>query len=135
MTREQIEALFRSWAPRLRLGHWTITFDWTKPSPKGTWAAVTFEDSYDVAIVRVGAEHDTWDPTVGEQVVVHELMHLVMRDAQRAVELTHKLLEPQARRLARVQFDHELEGVVDRMATVLVDIDAEYAGFIPMEQA
>jgi hypothetical protein len=53
------------------------------------------------------------------QTILHELGHAVMRDLQQAVESSKDELEGSAWNLYYDRFLHELEGVVDRYATII----------------
>lgn len=122
MTREGIETLVAEWLPRMHLSHWKVTIDWSKPVEDDTAALVEREDTYDITTMRFSAEYPTWTEQYAEWTVVHELMHLVTRDLEQAVEASHDSLPAAARKLADARFEHELEGVVDRTARVLVEL-------------
>ena len=120
MTREQIETYFETWLPRLRLTHWDIFINWDEPPPEGESAITTWAYAYDSAMFRFAPSYDTWTERYAEATVVHELLHLVARDLDVAIDACHSQLSGRARALAKARTDHEMEGVVDRVATVLV---------------
>lgn len=120
MTAERINAMVASWADRLGLSHWQIQVDWSGLTPNGEQALVHPADSYDTATLQFHAEFTAWTPAWAEWVVVHELLHLVMRDQDSTVEAVIDLLPAKARALAENRYEHEAEGVVDRLAAVLV---------------
>jgi hypothetical protein len=124
MTRDFIEECVERWLPRLRLTHWAVKVDWNQLPPEGDEAECLPLDSYDVATLRFGRDFSKWDARYAEGVVVHELLHLVTRDLQIATDNVQKLLPKAARPLAESVLNHEIEGVVDRIAAVLVAVAA-----------
>lgn len=123
-TRQDIETYVARWLPLLRLTHWAVTLDWGTPADDGDDASIHPTESYDLARMRLSSDFAKWTPTYAEGVVVHELLHLVTRDLEHAADLTHGLLPKAARELAEAHFTHEVEGVVDRIAAVLVAVAA-----------
>lgn len=124
MTSDWLEECVARWVPRLGLTHWAIEFDWDRPVPpeENTEAMVERTDSYDVATMRFSAKYLTWTAAWAEWVVVHELIHLVTRDLEHAAEAAQELLPKKARKLAAAHFHHEVEGVIDRLAAVLLAV-------------
>jgi len=116
MTREVIDELVRQWVPRLRLTHWELRVDWDKPADEGDEANISPHDSYDLAVLRFTTKFPKWPRYYAEQVVVHELLHLVTRDLEQVAAATRDTMPSSARQLAESAFEHEIEGVIDRVA-------------------
>jgi hypothetical protein len=119
MTQEQIEDLVARWVPRLSLTHWKLTVDWENAA-EDCEAQVDWADSYDEAVLHFAETHTDWTRDKAEHVVVHELVHLIFRDLQATAKAGRTPLGLAARTVAEVAFEHELEGVVDRVAAALV---------------
>lgn len=120
MTSTDIVGLVRAWAPRLGLSHWEIDVTWDETLTDDV-ANVVVESSYDGARITLRAdlvEHP--DAEYVEATVVHELLHVVMRDLDATLPPVLDLLPRGAASLARARYEHESEGIVDRLATVLV---------------
>lgn len=111
MTQKQIERLVKDWQKRLRLDHWEIRIDWN--SQAASIAENERSNFYDSAIIRLGTAWPTWSADYAEQTIVHELLHCHDRDLQQAV----KALEGD-----QTWATHEIEGLVDRLAMVLVSL-------------
>lgn len=115
-----MEGLVGAWMPRLGLTHWKVKVNWNKAADEDADASTDLETPYDLATIRFATAWDTWAPDYAETVVVHELLHLVTRDMEEAVGLAFEALPKPARKLAESWHHHELEGVVDRIASSLV---------------
>lgn len=122
MTRADIEEIALTWRERLNLAHWTIRFSYPAEIEGDPLAETIGHDDYDHAEIRFSPSFPSWTREYANTVVVHELMHLVTRDLARACESLDELLSAGARSLFKSWFDHELEGVVDRTAALLVGL-------------
>lgn len=121
LTREDIASLVDVWQERLRLTHWEIRIDWENEPGEDELANVNWS-FYDVATLRFAATYPMWSRREANWTVVHELMHIVMRDLQEGVESAERVLPASAYRLFDARFQHELEGVVDRTAALLIEL-------------
>jgi hypothetical protein len=112
------EVAVRAWQERLGLGSWDIT---VKVEPvegqDNAWGACFPHDDYEVATIVI-------EPDVpGEQlerIIVHELLHLVVRDLDWSAHQLEETLGPIIGAMFNTQFEHELESVVDKLAVMLV---------------
>jgi hypothetical protein len=123
LTRGEIERIVAVWQDRMRLGHWQVDVDWSKPPEiEDTLANCSAHGPYDFAKIRFSPEYPTWERRFANLVVVHELMHLVTRDLEYAAEAGEQAMPTAARPLFKSRIEHEVEAVVDKAATVLVDL-------------
>jgi len=124
VTKAKIEQIVRVWQSRLKLDHWRITVDWQRPSPPGSYAEVILEgDTYDVATVRLDLRgYPKWDQRMANETIVHELVHLHERDLRFAITSAEDMVAKPAWALYWDRVTHEREGLVDRVATVLVEL-------------
>lgn len=129
MTKAQLERVVRVWQSRLSLESWDLSVAWVKDAVTGegcsedadatTWRANT----YDRAVVYPSPDKfGSWSDEVTNRIVVHELLHLVTRDLDRAVTAVEGQVHPDVFRMVEKRYDHEIEGVVDRLAYRLVEI-------------
>jgi hypothetical protein len=129
MTRDAIEGLVRAWAPRLGLSHWEIEIAWDETLLPSEMANVVTESAYDGAFVTFNTDLvENRDAEYVEATVVHELVHIVMRDLDATLPPVLDLVPKGAAALARARYEHEIEGVVDRMAGVLVALSGARFG-------
>ncbi len=124
MTRGQIEKLLRRWQIKLGLSGWNIKIDFNKPASGDDDITVWRSTSYDEADICLEPGWDKWEKDQGigftELNIVHELVHIVLRDLEIAHMDLIDELSSQAQHLANDRFKHELEGVVDRIARILI---------------
>ena len=113
MTRAGLEKIVRTWQKRLRLDHWDIKVDFTTPAEDGSIAENSRMNKYDDAIIRLHPDWQMWDAKFTAENMVHELLHCHDRDLQEAL----KNLDGD-----KTWSQHELEGFVDRLACILVDL-------------
>lgn len=107
----------------LGLGHWRIDVEIVEePHGKmGSNAAVQLSGYYDNATIEFASiifeEHG--DEEIDE-IIVHELLHIVFRDFWDAVTEPEYLFGKPAWTSHYNRLDHEAEGVIDRMARSIV---------------
>ena len=132
MTREHLELIVREWQRRLNIPHWRVTIDWDEPANENNYAEITRTGAlYEGARMRLEPGYETWPLELANELIAHELMHAVMFDLQAAVESAEEVMTGAAFKLFEHRFVHELEGVVDRLALMLV----HYAGVVdPTDQ-
>lgn len=134
---EQIEDKLTIWMQRLDLLHWEIRIE-LNPDPGGEGsdppplAAITAQDEiYDHAILRLLPQvlewpGDCWGLTWDhdpDKVIAHELVHVVMRDQDRAA-LYHTEGVAQIRQLEaalETQYHEARERAVEHLAIALVN--------------
>lgn len=121
MTRHQIETAVRVWQTRLKLDHWDIRVDWDNPSGGGDVASSEIQDLYDSVTLRFDSRHGDWKVPYGTQTVIHELLHLHERDLAEAVKSVKPLIGLPAYEVFWQRYDHEREGLIDRVATILYE--------------
>ena len=122
MTRARIVRLIERHARQLKLTAWKIEVDLSTKLPGEQDAEVRWDWSYDNATVVLAADKwPAWDEAYARKVIVHELLHIVTRDLCVCVAEVSVTLPKAAQRLARDRWEHELEGVIERLAVVLVD--------------
>jgi hypothetical protein len=123
MTKEHLEELVRSWQSRLGLDAWDVKIDWVKPAREGTNSVTWRSDDYDSATIMWDPEFPEWDPLFAEQIVVHELLHLLTRDIDRVVADLEGELHRDVYTQVDRRYEHEVEGLVDRLACRLVGFE------------
>lgn len=129
MTAAKLQARVEFWQKRLAplgLQHWRFTVevvDEAGGEPNNN-AAVSYSLRYDSAIIQFAreflADPDTNEQTIDES-ILHELMHVVMRDYGQAIDSIETHLAPPAKAVWHDQLHHELEGVVERLARALYE--------------
>ena len=121
MTRKQIEALVEAWKARLGLDGWKIAVEFPTV-PTASYSEVTVDGSYDSATLTVSPGFEAMTQKVANQTVVHELLHLLIRDMDAVMEDARSQLHPQASAQVEKRYEHEVEGFVDRLAIRIVEI-------------
>lgn len=122
MTEARLTRIVRVWVKRLNLSGWAVSINFDEPASSDADATTWRSNSYDRAQIRVAPEWRTWSPETANRLMVHELLHLCTRDIDRVVASVEPELMPQAWKLLDDRYDHEIEGLVDRLSTVFVDI-------------
>jgi hypothetical protein len=125
MTRPQLVRIVEVWQSRLRLTHWDLTVDTDTPANGEAIAECIRHHSYDTADLRFRPDWPTWSRRYANDTVVHELMHLQERDLSEAVNTAQLFCHPEAWKQFNDRCEHEREGLVDRLATILVDLGGE----------
>lgn len=113
-SRKWLEPYLRDLSKHMNLAHWTITLEDESPgelsdSRAGVWLA----DDYNRAKLYVNVPESMNDL---RQSLVHELVHLHMRDWMRSAEALEGQLRPSAWEIAHTRIDHEMEQAVDAIA-------------------
>jgi hypothetical protein len=60
-----------------------------------------------------------------DQTIVHELLHCLFRDLDKAAEIPYGALGSITEEVVQARYDHELEQLIDRLAHVVVALDSE----------
>lgn len=113
--------------PELGLAHWDFHFEFDENADDvkdgrgaGAEATIRVHRTYDTAFWNVPQESLTKDLPDIDKIIVHELLHVVMRDLNKAeydmVEVVGGHMGDQfAERL-----EHEIEGVIERLSRSIV---------------
>lgn len=123
MTRRQLEARIRQWQSRLGLAPWEIVVEHAD-EPTDAWATTKSSPQYRRSTL-------TFDPALREAgapkadlIIVHELLHVLMRDVDESFEAVAGQLHPQAVDLAAKRYYHAVEGFVDALAGAIIALPA-----------
>lgn len=122
MTHKQLERIVRDWQQRLGLERWEITIEWDKPTDDNVMAEIAPYQTYDTATLKFSADHVKWSAAIGEQTVVHELLHVCLRDVSTSWRAASDELHPAAKQHADGRYTDATEGFVDRLAYRLMEI-------------
>jgi hypothetical protein len=125
MTRASFEKVVRRWQSRLRLNHWDLVIDTETPAAGDAIAECIRHHSYDTAVMRFRPDWPQWERRYANDTIVHELLHLQERDLSEAVNTAQLFFHPEAWKQFNDRCEHEREGLVDRLATILVDLGGE----------
>lgn len=122
--RDELARVLAVWQQRLRLDHWRIEISWTETiADDEANAEIRMEEDYDSAKIVLAGGFAAWSAEWANKVVVHELLHLVFRDLEEHVKAAKTFsVSPTAFDLFIDRYNHECEGVVDRLAHQLVDL-------------
>lgn len=131
MTARELERILRRWQRRLGLERWeldvhTTADQWDEGEGGSADAHVAHSPDYLSADVWFNpGTFPSWDDRRAVGVVVHELLHLKLRDLEHAADG----LKPQVHRDAWAVFDHlrdrVLERTVDELADRLAELELE----------
>ena len=124
MTEKQRNDMVRKWKKNLRLDHWLIEISPDPPYNDDALASVEPAESYDRATLRFSPGWEAWPDAFAERVIVHELLHIVFRDLVEAEQTIYDALSHDARVLYSRRLEHELEGVIDRLAERFVEVSS-----------
>lgn len=117
-----MERCVRVWQGRLGLSAWDVRVDWDEPASEEANATMQYLHDYDRSTVRFGEDVLGWERVFLNRIVVHELLHLHLRDVDRVVADLDGLLHRDVQDQVSKRYEHELEGLVDRLACRLVEI-------------
>lgn len=121
MTQKQIEKILEEWKAKLNLNHWLIEFDYKSPCTESYVDAEShYLLDYDKATIRLNPDWAVWDQKHTEQIVVHELLHLHFRDLTNTVDSLDAKLGQETRDIFNHRWNHEIEGVCERLALCFV---------------
>jgi len=141
VTRAQLEAIVAWWRPRLGLERWALEVRWDRdpdePSFTDTqnafiWRARDYEEA---RLYFNPAKHGDWDRERANQIAVHELLHLVCREAEWILDLLDEQLHRDVDTMISRSHHHALEGAIDRVACRLVELVAELGELPPQAKA
>jgi hypothetical protein len=120
-TRREVVAAVKLWQRRLRLEHWEIEIDWDQEPPDDAIAAAWRSTHYELARLRFQSDWPTWSVRYLHQNVVHEMLHLAMRDVDSIADLIPTAgLRRDVDDVLIASYKHHSEGFVDHLARALV---------------
>ena len=123
LSRDELERILAVWQHRLRLDHWRIEIAWDRPlDDDDAEGEVQCAEHCDSATVRLATGCTGWTRARASAVVVHELVHVVCRDMDALVDAAKLAMGDQTHVLFADRYEHETEGVVERLATVLAEL-------------
>ena len=122
MTPAALEKRLRFWQRALKLDHWTIAFEVVDECSTGPEASacVFRSNDYDTADVQVRADVADKSGFELDITIVHELLHILFRDYDEAVNDILSRLHDADHPVSKARMAHENEGVIDRLARLLV---------------
>jgi hypothetical protein len=131
MTPQDFEARVDWWRVRLApagLGHWFFDYDYSDGELEDAHgreaeAAVRVHESYDTAHWHIRPETLKHNPLEIDKVIVHELMHILMRDLN---SVEYDLLTEVGGRVGfqlGTRLDTEIEALVERLARTIVAVN------------
>lgn len=125
MTEAKFEALLKKWQKRLGLERWRVTVDFSTPLTDDNMQ-ISRSKIYDDATITVNDTWKTWGIEKVEQLIVHELLHLVHRDIDYVIyELVDGQTSPASYELIRKAYEFADEKAIDRMAHILMTMEVK----------
>lgn len=131
MTTQQLSERVAYWCLRLQLDPWRVSVSVvdephgnqkdTVNASIGTAAAYLYAE-VEFAKRWVRSNPDDYDR---DQTIVHELLHCLFRDLDKAAEITGSMLGPIIEEMYEARYDHELEQLIDRLAHIIVALNDE----------
>ncbi len=123
MTLSDVSELVAGWQEPLGLTTWDLTIELVaSPGDNDEALAACLTDGpYERATLQFADALLNQTPQRVEEAVVHELLHLTSRDLSSAIQDAEEQLGPVAGPMFHNRTLHELEGIVDKVATLLVD--------------
>lgn len=119
MTQLEIAELVDAWQSRLRLDHWRVTVEFEHMDDAR--AKSDRHHQYDQATITFdSAELENEDHLSVEALVVHELLHFHTRDVEGIAEAWEPVVHPDVAGQLADRLEHDLEGMIDRLAWILV---------------
>lgn len=126
MTDSEFCAMFGEWVKRLGLSHWRINLNLSVPAAEmetdSSIATVTTHGAYDEADIGFIEGWSAWDDDKIERTMVHELVHLHLRDLDNMLDVASETMRPSGRKMFDALSHAAMENLVERMTNVLVDL-------------
>jgi hypothetical protein len=127
MTPQGFEERIDFWRVQLAplgLSHWRFEFEYSDDLEDNTGgdadAGVRVHKSYDTAFWDVTKRLLEMDQAEVDKTIVHELMHVVMRDLNSVEQDMLEELGGRQAALLEERLEHEIEGLVERLARAIV---------------
>lgn len=93
----------------------------TRRADEGNNAQVLLPVNYHNAVINVTPGFADWPPRMANRVMLHELMHVLIRDLDHVATSAARQLGSQAHDVSQAAWKHAEEGFVEQMAQRLVD--------------
>lgn len=126
MTITQLRHRIEFWQKKLKplgVDHWWIDRISIVQDPGGnpnSGAAVHTSNDYDRCSFEFAKETiETIDPRELDRTIIHEWLHVAMRDVDSAQRAAEAYLAPQTWEVLDDRFDHEKEGLVERLSFLI----------------
>ena len=109
--------------PLLGIRHWSVDVHIVEAPDgnDGSAACVHNMSDYDHAMMEFKREfieeQETWEEI--DKVIIHELLHMVFRDYDEAIAQVNSHLNVPVKQIWQQGVEHELEGVIQRLALQL----------------
>lgn len=128
MTEAQLLRLVKRWQKELAplgIGHWEVSVQITNEitGKENAQAGVHYASSYDRCLMQFLPETaDNY--TRIDHTIVHEWLHIAFRDLAQSILSVDDALSQGVRLQWEDWVDHEEEGLIDRLATLIVALHA-----------
>jgi hypothetical protein len=125
----QLKKRVRYWQQRLEplgLRHWDVIVEVVEDDElehgDSSEAEVTPSLLYDTARIQFRRGHQEGvDGTRDiDSLIVHELLHLIFRDYESVIDMVIQELGVTAKELTEKRLDHEIEGIIERLARTIL---------------
>jgi hypothetical protein len=126
ITQRQLKRRVQEWQeylPLLGVAHWQISLEIVEAPDgnPGSNACVRPHEDYDYAHMEFRQafleEQDSWDEI--DQVIIHEILHMVFRDFDNVHESIRLHLASPVAQVWYNQVNHELENMIERLAQAM----------------
>jgi hypothetical protein len=133
MTESQILEILDTWIDRLKLNHWEIIWADLEELPPGAPTSWSTETAQAMAYRSKDYNHSyivlrDWEKLSRAQanmLIVHELIHLPLRDIENVIDLVDGFLSTGVQNVIREAHDHSVEGAVDWVAQRMIELVGE----------
>lgn len=131
MTEAQLQKRVKFWQKRLAplgVGHFRIDRIEVTPEPHGNsnaWAAVHVSNSYDSCEFEFRPDVLDQEPEDADETIVHEWLHVFLRDFKQSIHYVDDQLSNAIQDMWDDILSHEEEGVVDRLARLVILLNSE----------
>lgn len=124
MTEASLLDIIERWQKRLKLDSFSISAAFDDATlDEASDACVNISADYDRAWIKFNPDSwSQWDRQRANEVVVHELLHVMTRDIDESTKAVMNLVRGDTWALAHSRHDHELENFVDSMALRLIEL-------------
>lgn len=113
------------WQGVLGLAHWRIEWDPDETPSAERVGEMRVSEAYEHAVLALGSWR-AWDPRKLDEMLVHELLHLVMHDAMRVVDSDlDGIIHPDAWNVVKATHEHAIERAIERLAWTIVALGAD----------
>lgn len=124
MTKAEAEQFVEFWRARL-CPEWKLELEDGAGGAEDALASTFISEDYLHATLYLHRTVDDLPDEEAKQTLLHELLHLVLKDFDRVARRSIRSLGTKAWSLANTALEGELERTVDRLADVLVDVQVQ----------